>query len=113
MIHLLEAACSPASSLIRYIPEQRPEPSRYSEYMPAGTTSSTRVSTCISILFGVNLFCDMAAIETPEEIMRYPAGCGAGMRGTSGIFFADAAGGFPIKEGLGSARQYLRIMASL
>ncbi|MCK4505281.1 MAG: hypothetical protein KAW14_06675 [Candidatus Aegiribacteria sp.] len=61
----------------------------------------------------IYLFCDMAAIETPEDIMRYPAGCGAGMRGTSGIFLADAAAGFPIKEGLGSARLYLRIMASL
>ncbi len=61
----------------------------------------------------IYIFCDMAAIETPEDIMRYPVGCGAGMRGTSGIFLADAAAGFPIKEGLGSARLYLRIMASL
>ena len=59
------------------------------------------------------LFCDMAALETPDETMRYPVGCGAGMRGTSGIFLADAAAGFPIKEGLGSARLYLRIMATL
>ncbi|RKZ05530.1 hypothetical protein DRQ25_15940 [Candidatus Fermentibacteria bacterium] len=61
----------------------------------------------------VYLFCDLAAIRTPEEGMRYPVGCGAGMRGISGIFNADAAAGFPLSEGLGSARFYLRLTASL
>ena len=45
--------------------------------------------------------------------MRYPVGCGAGIRGISGIFHADAAAGFPVKEGLGSARLYLRVVASI
>ena len=50
----------------------------------------------------IYLFCDLAAIRTPEQGMRYPAGCGAGIRGESGIFNADAAAGFPFMEGLGS-----------
>ncbi len=61
----------------------------------------------------VYLFCDLAAIRTPEDGMRYPVGCGAGMRGMSGIFNADAAAGFPLEEGLGSARFYLRLTASI
>ncbi len=61
----------------------------------------------------VYLFCDLAAIKTPEDGMRYPVGCGAGMRGMSGIFNADAAAGFPLEEGLGSARFYLRLTASI
>lgn len=62
----------------------------------------------------IYLFCDLAAIRIPDpDIMRYPAGCGAGIKGISGIFHADAAVGFPIQEGLGSARVYLRLAASI
>ena len=61
----------------------------------------------------VYLFCDIAAIRTPYEGVRYPVGCGAGIRGISGIFHADAASGFPLKEGFGSARFYLRLVASI
>lgn len=61
----------------------------------------------------IYLFCDMAAIRTPDQGMRYPAGCGAGIRGASGIFHADAAVGFPVQEGPGSARLYLRVLASI
>ncbi|MCD4700852.1 MAG: hypothetical protein K8S24_03250 [Candidatus Aegiribacteria sp.] len=61
----------------------------------------------------VYLFCDLAAALTPEEGMRYPVGCGAGIRGMSGIFHADAAAGFPIQEGLSSSRFYLRLTASI
>jgi len=61
----------------------------------------------------VYLFCDLAAIRTPEDGMRYPVGCGAGIRGMSGIFNADAAAGFPVQEGLGSARFYLKLTASI
>ena len=61
----------------------------------------------------IYLFCDLAAIKTPDQDMRYPVGCGAGIRGISGIFHADAAAGFPVKEGLGSARLYLRVVASI
>ncbi len=61
----------------------------------------------------VYLFSDLAAIKTPEDGMRYPVGCGAGIRGMSGIFHADAAAGFPLQEGLGSARFYLRLTASI
>ncbi len=59
------------------------------------------------------LFCDLAAALTPFDGMRYPVGCGAGIRGMSGIFYADAAAGFPFQEGLGSARLYLRLTASI
>ena len=61
----------------------------------------------------IYLFCDLAAIRTPEQDMSYPVGCGAGIRGISGIFNADAAAGFPVKEGLGSARLYLSLTASI
>jgi hypothetical protein len=61
----------------------------------------------------IYLFCDLAAIRTSDGEMRYPVGCGAGMRGYSGIFNADAAAGFPLQEGLGSARLYLKVTASI
>ncbi|MCD4777199.1 MAG: hypothetical protein K8S15_14270 [Candidatus Aegiribacteria sp.] len=61
----------------------------------------------------IYLFCDLAAIRTPSQGMRYPIGCGAGIRGISGIFHADAAAGFPVMEGLGSSRLYLRLTASI
>ncbi len=61
----------------------------------------------------IYLFCDLAAIRTPEQDMKYPVGCGAGIRGMSGIFLADASAGFPFREGLGSARLYLRVVASI
>ena len=59
------------------------------------------------------VFWDAAAVETADQGMRYPSGLGAGIRGRSGIFNADAAAGFPVGEGLGSARLYLKVTASL
>lgn len=61
----------------------------------------------------IYLFYDIAAVETMYEGMRYPSGCGGGIRGRSGIFNADAAVGFPVLEGPGSARLYLRLSASM
>ena len=58
-------------------------------------------------------FTDLAAVRTASGTDSYPAGAGAGIRGVSGIFLADAAVGFPIREGPGSARLYLRLTASL
>jgi len=61
----------------------------------------------------IYVFCDLAAIRTPYQGMRYPVGTGAGLRGISGIFHADAAVGFPLDEGPGGARFYLRLTASI
>ena len=57
-------------------------------------------------------FSDLAVVET-EDGMRYPVGCGAGIRGVSGVFIADAAVGFPISEGPGSSRVYLTVTAGI
>jgi hypothetical protein len=57
-------------------------------------------------------FSDLAVAETVDHI-RYPAGCGAGIRGSTGAFMADAAVGFPFSEGLGSARVYLTVTARI
>lgn len=59
------------------------------------------------------VFWDAAAVETAEQGMRYPSGLGVGIRGRSGIFNADAAAGFPVGEGLGSSRLYLKVTASM
>ncbi|MBN2588113.1 MAG: hypothetical protein JXA64_01355 [Candidatus Fermentibacteraceae bacterium] len=61
----------------------------------------------------IYLFADLAVIRTDTDELRYPVGSGLGIRGYSGIFHADAAAGFPLSEGLGSARLYLRLTASL
>jgi len=60
----------------------------------------------------IYVFSDLGAVET-EHGIRYPAGCGAGIRGRSGSFMADAAVGFPISEGPGSARVYLTVSAGV
>jgi hypothetical protein len=61
----------------------------------------------------IYVFSDLAVIRTQSEETRYPVGCGVGIRGYSGVFHADAAAGFPFSEGLGSARLYLKLTASL
>ncbi|MBD3278166.1 MAG: hypothetical protein GF388_07695 [Candidatus Aegiribacteria sp.] len=61
----------------------------------------------------IYVFWDAAVVETAEQGMRYPSGLGAGIRGRSGRFNADAAAGFPVGEGLGSSRLYLKVTASL
>ncbi|OPL19234.1 MAG: hypothetical protein AVO35_11690 [Candidatus Aegiribacteria sp. MLS_C] len=61
----------------------------------------------------VYVFTDLAAVLTDGDETRYPAGAGAGIRGRSGAFKADAAVGFPLGEGVGSARVYLRLTASM
>jgi len=59
------------------------------------------------------LFADLAAIETMGGSDRFPAGCGAGLRGGAGAFRTDVAAGFPILEGIGNARVYLRVAAAI
>jgi hemolysin activation/secretion protein len=61
----------------------------------------------------IYLFTDLAVVKTDEDEIRFPAGSGAGIRGRSGMFHADAAVGFPLQEGLGSSRLYLRLRASI
>jgi hypothetical protein len=58
------------------------------------------------------LFSDMAVLDTSGGI-RYPVGVGAGIRGRTGILELDAGVGFPVLEGLGRARFYLRALASI
>ena len=64
--------------------------------------TSTRVYT----------FADVAVLELTDG-MRYPVGMGAGIRGTAGVLEMDAGVGFPVLEGLGRARVYLRALASI
>ncbi len=59
------------------------------------------------------VFTDLAVVKTADDELSYPLGSGVGMRGVSGIFNADAAVGFPLREGLGSARLYLKLTASI
>jgi hypothetical protein len=59
------------------------------------------------------LFADLAVLETPEGLTRYPAGCGAGIRGCSGIFLTEVSAGFPILDGPGSSRLYLQVSAGV
>lgn len=61
----------------------------------------------------IYLFTDMGVILTRTGDLTYPVGCGAGIRGISGAFHADAAVGFPFSEGPGSARLYLRLRTSI
>lgn len=60
----------------------------------------------------IYLFTDLGALETPTEIC-YPFGCGIGIRGDTGILFIDLSAGFPLDEGLSSARLYLTAKAGL
>jgi len=55
------------------------------------------------------LFSDMAVVETSDGWTAYPAGFGAGIRGRSGILVTDAAVGFPVLEGPGRSRLYLKV----
>jgi hypothetical protein len=58
------------------------------------------------------LFSDIAVLHTQGGI-RFPVGAGAGIRGRAGILELDAGVGFPLLEGLGRARFYLRALASI
>jgi len=60
----------------------------------------------------VYVFADIAVLELRDG-MRYPVGMGAGIRGTAGVLEMDAGVGFPVLEGLGRARFYLRALASI
>ncbi len=59
------------------------------------------------------IFSDMGALKTAEEGMRYPVSTGLGIRGTTGGLRFDAGTGFPLNQGLSSARFYLSALISL
>ncbi|OPX31082.1 MAG: hypothetical protein B1H09_03845 [Gemmatimonadaceae bacterium 4484_173] len=59
------------------------------------------------------LFSDIGALKTAEEGMRYPVSTGLGIRGTTGGLRFDAGSGFPLNQGLSSARFYLSAVINL
>lgn len=59
------------------------------------------------------VFTDSGLLNTPENGMQYPLSAGLGLRGATGGFSFDAGSGFPVDQGLSSARFYLSALISL
>ncbi len=61
----------------------------------------------------IYLFSDIGVLNTAADGMFYPVSAGLGLRGTAGGLQFDAGSGFPVDQGLGSARFYLSALISL
>ncbi len=61
----------------------------------------------------IYVFTDAAILKNEENEILRPVGVGIGMRGASGVFDADVSAGFPLEEGIGGARVYLELTASI